>query len=63
MTHNSIKSDDEDNNARVLSKKDFRSEWQRPFEWDEEVKVANEVIFGNEGFRENQREIINCTKS
>lgn len=35
----------------------------RPFPWDEEVNVANECIFGNETFRENQREIINATKS
>jgi len=27
------------------------------------VAVANREIFGNETFRENQREIINATKS
>ncbi len=27
------------------------------------MTVANETIFGNENFRENQREIINATKS
>ena len=62
ITSNSIKSEDDDN-ARVLSKKDIRSEWQKSFSWDEEVTVANQQIFGNEDFRENQREIINCTKS
>ena len=33
------------------------------FPWDQEVDQANKVIFGNETFRENQREIINATKS
>ena len=42
---------------------DERTEWQGAFEWDLEVNVANETLFGNECFRENQREIINATKS
>ena len=28
-----------------------------------EIDLANKEIFGNESFRENQREIINATKS
>jgi bloom syndrome protein len=40
-----------------------RSEWARSFPWDDEVNIANQCIFGNETFRENQREIINATKS
>ncbi len=47
----------------VSKKDDKRSEWQRPFPWDEEVTQANLCIFENKGFRENQREIINATKS
>ena len=42
---------------------DKRSEWQGAFEWDLEVEIANREVFGNETFRENQREIINATKS
>lgn len=41
----------------------YRSEWSKPFPWDQEVDVANTTIFCNETFRENQREIINATKS
>jgi ATP-dependent helicase YprA (DUF1998 family) len=37
--------------------------WQKRYPWDAEVDVANKEIFGNEAFRENQREIINATKS
>jgi superfamily II DNA helicase RecQ len=40
-----------------------KSEWLKKFPWDEQVDIANKEIFGNEDFRENQREIINCTKS
>eukprot|EP00347_Sterkiella_histriomuscorum_P002099 403369477 len=43
--------------------KRYRSEWSKPFPWDQEVDIANQAIFGNEIFRENQREIINATKS
>ena len=32
---------------------DNRTEWQRTFEWDERVDIANIEIFGNETFREN----------
>ena len=39
------------------------SEWARPFPWDEAVDICNQTVFLNEGFRENQREIINATKS
>ena len=39
------------------------SEWQKPFEWDKHVNLVNHEVFGNESFRENQREIINATKS
>ena len=42
---------------------DERTEWQGAFEWDIEIDIANKEIFGNDGFRENQREIINATKS
>ncbi len=41
----------------------YKSEWARSFPWDEQVDLANQAIFGNEIFRENQREIINATKS
>ena len=37
--------------------------WQKVFPWDNQVSMANRAIFGNEAFRENQREIINATKS
>jgi superfamily II DNA helicase RecQ len=37
--------------------------WKRPYPWDEQVNLANQHIFGNTNFRENQREIINATKS
>ena len=33
------------------------------FPWDQQIDDANRMIFGNESFRENQREIINATKS
>jgi superfamily II DNA helicase RecQ len=33
------------------------------FPWDQQVIDANNLVFGNETFRENQREIINATKS
>ena len=42
---------------------DERTEWQSKFEWDDLVNLANQEVFLNESFRENQREIINCTKS
>lgn len=42
---------------------DNRTEWQKAFAWDEAVDLANQHLFGNESFRENQREIINATKS
>jgi len=48
---------------RRLVAEDKRTEWQKPFPWDSEVDDANKEIFGNEDFRENQREIINATKS
>ena len=47
----------------VDKENDGRREWQREFEWDKDVQDANKLIFENEEFRENQREIINCTKS
>ena len=33
------------------------------FKWDKVVDDANQFLFGNKTFRENQREIINATKS
>ena len=39
------------------------SHWKGEFMWDLEINLANKEIFGNEKFRENQREIINATKS
>ena len=42
---------------------DERTEWQHKFPWDDEIALINQEVFGNEGFRENQREIINATKS
>lgn len=46
-----------------LPQSDERNEWQGKFPWDFEVDLANKEIFGNSEFRENQREIINATKS
>ena len=46
-----------------IGKPDNRSEWQHEFHWDMEVDLCNKEIFQNETFRENQREIINATKS
>ena len=40
-----------------------RTEWQHSFPWDYEVDLANRECFGNKEFRENQKEIINATKS
>ena len=40
-----------------------RTEWQHSFPWDYEVNLANETVFGNKSFRENQKEVINATKS
>ena len=42
---------------------DERTEWQGRFDWDVGGDIANKELFGNENFRENQREIINATKS
>lgn len=39
------------------------NEWLRGFKWDEVIEIANKEIFGNQSFREKQREIINATKS
>ena len=47
----------------MLAPDDERNEWQGKFPWDMEVDMANKEVFGNEAFRENQREIINATKS
>ena len=46
-----------------IRKEDERTEWQRKFPWDDKVDLANREVFGNKDFRENQREIINATKS
>ena len=32
---------------------DNKTEWEREFEWDKKVDIANEEIFGNKTFREN----------
>ena len=50
-------------NGVAISADDERHQWQGAFEWDVEVDIANKELFGNENFRENQREIINATKS
>lgn len=44
-------------------KTELEEEWQRDFEWDSQIDQANKDVFGNSSFRENQREIINATKS
>ena len=41
----------------------MQSKWHSKFPWDENVDLANQTVFGNTSFRENQREIINATKS
>lgn len=56
-------SQNSDEHLRPSFQADNRTEWQHAFPWDEEVDLANKVIFGNEVFRENQREIINATMS
>ena len=57
------KDDDPSMEQKSSAKKRVSSEWNRTFEWDEIVNMANKVIFGNADFRENQLEIINATKS
>ena len=37
--------------------------YRKSYPWDQEVDMANRQIFRNVAFRENQREIINATKS
>ena len=63
----SISNDDEvvDHFVRRKSGKSAceRTEWQHSFPWDYEVDLANRECFGNKEFRENQKEIINATKS
>ena len=39
------------------------SNWTDKFKWDEEAKRILKEIFGYEEFREQQREVINCTLS
>lgn len=56
-------SQNSDDRLRPSFQPDNRTEWQHAFPWDEEVDLANKVIFNNEVFRENQREIINATMS
>ncbi len=41
----------------------IHSEWTKPFPWDQEVTQANNIVFGHEGFKENQLEVINASKS
>ena len=48
---------------RASAGPDARNEWSRGFEWDDVIDIANKEVFLNEDFRENQREIINATKS
>jgi superfamily II DNA helicase RecQ len=43
--------------------KEYLKQYQKPFPWDAAVDHANKKVFGNVAFRENQREIINATKS
>jgi hypothetical protein len=40
-----------------------KGHWTGGFQWDEEVRMANSIIFKNEDFRDQQREIINATKA
>ena len=65
--HGSAEVDDEDDVAEFLPrpscKPDERTQWQHQFEWDDIVDNANRTVFKNDDFRENQREIINATKS
>ena len=51
------------NRTSCIAEPDERNEWQGRFPWDLEVDIANKEVFKNEAFRENQREIINATKS
>ena len=50
---------------KITSKidQDERTQWQKKFHWDDLVDLCNREVFKNQSFRENQREIINCTKS
>ena len=54
---------DDEGLPEYSKKEDHRTEWQMSFPWDEAVNDANQLVFGNQDFRENQREIINATKS
>ena len=51
------------NGYKMATKASKHTEWGKPFMWDLEVTLANREVFGNEDFRENQREIINAIKS
>lgn len=37
--------------------------WAGKFEWEEDINQINQCVFGNQSFRENQREIINALLS
>lgn len=63
---NDGKSEDDDESDYELgfgAKDEWLKEWQQKFEWDAQVSEANKMIFGNQDFRDCQREIINATKA
>lgn len=56
------------NRGTLMNKKNYveadSSEWvTRRFPWDERLQEANFKVFGHAGFRQNQKAIINASKS
>ncbi len=39
------------------------SEWLKDFPWTKEIEAANQLVFGHSGFKPQQLEMINATKS
>lgn len=62
-TQQTTDDDDDDEMPIDQSFNQLLHEWQRPFYWDSEVNRTNTELFGNETFKECQREIINATMS
>jgi len=38
-------------------------EWSQAFVWDNDIRRANQLIFGHKGFKKNQLEVINAAKA
>ena len=51
-------------NQSIPQKQDNESDaWYSGYPWDSEIDKINREVFGNENFRQKQREVINATKS